>query len=329
MKIAPTSQFDQWLSSAKGTFPQPLRAFFFRRRKKGMKISAIVPWFGSKRTLAPTIVEELGRHRAYFEPFCGSLAVIFAKPETAHETVNDLHGDLINLAWVLQDEKTARVLYEAASRTLCHETLCEEAAAALKRPFDPRGWAADTARAYHFLVASWMSRNGVGGTRRNQLRFGKRYTPGGGHGGQRWANVVESMPDWHWRLRPVTILRGDGFDLLERIEDVAGVAIYADPPYLPSSLSRGRSAYEHNFTAEDHRRLAVLLGRFHHARVVVSYYDAPELAELYPAWTVRKCYRQKNLHVQNRRAEGKCEAPEVLLLNGPSFSAAQDTLFPE
>jgi len=61
----------------------------------------------------------------------------------------------------------------------------------------------------------------------------------------------------------------------------------------------------------------------------VSYYDAPELAELYPAWTVRKCYRQKNLHVQNRRAEGKCEAPEVLLLNGPSFSAAQDTLFPE
>lgn len=38
-----------------------------------MKISAIAPWFGSKRTLAPRIVEVLGEHRAYWEPFCGSL----------------------------------------------------------------------------------------------------------------------------------------------------------------------------------------------------------------------------------------------------------------
>lgn len=292
-----------------------------------MKIKAIAPWFGSKRTLAPTIVEELGAHRAYFEPFCGSLAVLFAKPESAHETVIDLHGDLINLARVLQDEATARLLYEAASRTLCHETLFDQAANALKKPCDPRSGAPDMVRAYDFLVASWMGRNGVGGTKRKDASFAVRYTPSGGHGGQRWANVVDSMPAWHQRLRRVTILRGDGFEMLERIEDVAGVAIYADPPYLPSSVSRGGSAYEHEFSGEDQRRLAKLLSRFHRARVVVSYYDAPELAELYPGWTVRKCYRQKHLHVQNRRGEGKCEAPEVLLLNGPSRAGSQGSLF--
>ena len=294
-----------------------------------MKISAIVPWFGSKRTLAPTIVEELGPHRAYFDPFCGSLAVVMAKPESAHETVNDLHGDLVNLAWVLQDEETCQALYEAAARTLCHEELFKQAARAIAEPFCPSSLKEEIGRAYHFLVISWMGRNGVGGTRCNQQTFGKRYTPGGGHGGQRWANVVESMPAWHQRLRRVTILRTDGLELIGKIEDAPGVAIYADPPYLKSTLSRGGGAYEHDFSAEDHRRLADALRRFRRARVVVSYYDAPELAELYPAWTVRKCYRQKNLHVQNRRAEGKCEAPEVLLLNGPSFSAAQDTLFPE
>ena len=60
-------------------------------------INAVVPWFGSKRTLAAEIVRQLGPHRAYWEPCCASLAVLLAKPPTAHETVSDLHGDVINL----------------------------------------------------------------------------------------------------------------------------------------------------------------------------------------------------------------------------------------
>ena len=38
------------------------------------KNTALAPWFGSKRNLAPTIAEELGPHCCYFEPFCGSVA---------------------------------------------------------------------------------------------------------------------------------------------------------------------------------------------------------------------------------------------------------------
>lgn len=41
-------------------------------KAKEPKITAIAPWFGSKRTLAPRIVAELGKHTSYFEPFCGS-----------------------------------------------------------------------------------------------------------------------------------------------------------------------------------------------------------------------------------------------------------------
>ena len=39
-----------------------------------MKIRALAPWFGGKRTLAPAIVQQLGKHTQYFEPFCGSMA---------------------------------------------------------------------------------------------------------------------------------------------------------------------------------------------------------------------------------------------------------------
>lgn len=37
---------------------------------------------------------------------------------------------------------------------------------------------------------------------------------------------------------------------------------------------------------DDHARLAKELLRFKRARVVVSYYDDPRLAELYPDWTI-------------------------------------------
>jgi site-specific DNA-adenine methylase len=33
-----------------------------------MKIKAIAPWYGSKRTLAPRIINQLGPHTTYVEP---------------------------------------------------------------------------------------------------------------------------------------------------------------------------------------------------------------------------------------------------------------------
>ena len=102
------------------------------------------------------------------------------------------------------------------------------------------------------------------------------------------------------------------------------MALYVDPPYLKDTRAGG-AKYLHEFEEDDHVRLAEMLGRFNQARVVVSYYDDPRLEQLYPGWTIRKCYRQKNLHVQNRRGAGTSVAPEVLLLNGPSLDNKQMT----
>jgi len=97
--------------------------------KSEMKIKAIAPWFGGKRNLAPKIIQLLGKHRVYWEPFCGSCAVLLAKEPCMMETVCDLHGDLINLARVLQKEDTAIELYKRVERTLMCEQLHKEAAA--------------------------------------------------------------------------------------------------------------------------------------------------------------------------------------------------------
>ena len=287
-----------------------------------MKIKAIVPWMGTKRGMAPLIAAQLGPHRAYWEPFAGSMAVLLAKPVVSQETANDLHGDLILLALVLQHDRWGPWLYRQLRRTLPSEEMHHVSRAQVQDPpvwsplrIDPfRLEEKDARRAFWFFINSWLGRNGVIGTKENNNHFCVRFTTNGGIQGTRFASAVDSIPAWRRRLREVTILRRDGFELLERIEDQPGTAIYCDPPYLEKGAT-----YIHDFTAADHDRLAACLARFERARVVLSYYDHPRLAELYPAgrWERIDCSRAKSLSVQGQRGSKSERAPEVLLVNGP------------
>lgn len=283
-----------------------------------MKIGAIAPWFGGKRIIASHIVRELGQHRKYDEPFCGDLAVLLAKTPATCETVNDLHGELVNLARILADEETAISLYGRLARLLMHEDLFHEAAQRWRdRGNVPASEPPDIDRAADYMVCAWFGRNGVAGTSSYNQGFCVRYTKNGGHAAKRWCSAVESIPAWHARLRHVTILNRDGFALLERLEDAAGCAIYCDPPYIVKGAK-----YIHDFADDDHDRLAKLLRRFKQARVVISYYDHPSLHDMYAGWQVQKLSVTKSLVNQGMRDQsGATKAPEVLLINGPSYSA--------
>ena len=290
------------------------------------KITAMAPWFGSKRTLASAIVDELGKHRAYWEPFCGSAAVFFAKAPCSQENLCDLHGGLITLAMVLASDRCIE-LYERGVRTLYCRALFERCKRDfVARQFTPPGSPRDVSdtdveNAWLYLVMSWMGRNGTAGSARVNYQMAMRWTPNGGSGPTRWRNAVESIPAWHNRLRNACILHADAFKVLPRISDEDGVVIYVDPPYFRHTRGDGGgSVYEHDFTDTQHRSLAAILQRFIHARVIVSYYDDPALEDLYPGWTKRRVYRHKNLHVQNRRGVGRALAPEVLLINGASYA---------
>lgn len=280
-----------------------------------MIIRALAPWYGCKRTLAPAIVKQLGRHRVYWEPFCGSMSVLFTKDVVAYETVNDLHGNLVNLARVVQYEETALELYGMVQRTLFTEDMVVQAREWLSLP--QKHFYRNTERAYWYMVFSWMGLNGVSGTPLSSTgTFAVRYTQGG-NGPTRWRSVAESIPDWHRRLQKVQILNRDAFEIIPRIEDVDATALYVDPPYLEKS-----SSYVHDLNPGEHTELARLLRSFKKARVVVSYYDHPALAELYPGWTKVPLAAAKSMANSSKREEkGRTEANEVLLVNGPSYDA--------
>lgn len=288
-----------------------------------MKIRALAPWFGGKRTMAPDIVAELGTHSYYAEGCAGGLSVIMAKPPCGHEYVCDLHGDLINLARVVASDELAPRLFDRLARTaLCEPMLAD--ADAVVRSGDYESDEPNVDRAYAYFVTSWGGRNGESGLSKNERgrTVAMRWSANGGGPGVRFKAAVDSIPAWWERLRAVTILRRDWFEFCPKIKDDAGTAIYVDPPYLAKS-----DEYLYDFdnndgeglAPDDHQRLADALGRFRKARVVVSYYAHPRLRELYPAdrWTHVDCSRSKHLTNQAGKAS---VAPEVLIINGKSYT---------
>ena len=68
---------------------------------------------GSKWSIADWIISYFPQHHSYLEPFLGSGAVLFNKPRSNIETVNDLDGNVVNLfEWIRKDpERLAREIY--------------------------------------------------------------------------------------------------------------------------------------------------------------------------------------------------------------------------
>lgn len=292
-----------------------------------MKLAHSLRGFGAKRTIAPAILEEVGPHRAWWEPFCGSMAMLLAKPPSRTEVVNDLHGDLINLARVVRDPVLGPKLYRILRRTLFAQELFRDSLAvvrgepspAVPAEDGPEAVAAlDVARAAHYFTVSWMGMNGVAGTSSLNSNYAVRYSSLGGDPAVRWRSAIRSIPGWRRRMERVTVLSMDAFTLLSKAEDDDGVVIYCDPPYLKKGAK-----YLHDFAAEDHAKLAALLFRFTKTRVIVSYYDHPDLAVMYPGWRVVHVKATKSVVNSGKRDTGGATvAPEVLLINQPPVGGA-------
>ncbi len=63
-------------------------------------------YYGAKTRLAPWIASLLPPDRTYIEPFAGSAAVLFAKPPSPTEILNDLDGAVVNFFRVLRRRST-------------------------------------------------------------------------------------------------------------------------------------------------------------------------------------------------------------------------------
>lgn len=293
-----------------------------------MKIKSIVPYYGGKRKMAGQIIELLGKHEMYFEPFCGSFAVLLAKKPSNFETAIDLDGRIANLVTVLADTESAQQLFTSMAHTLFSDDRLHDAQIHLATVDYTYSKIPNVPWAYQFMCASWMQRNGMAGLERD-CSLAVRWTKGGGSPTTRWQGVIDSVPAWCKRLQNVVMLNRSAFEVIPNITDKPDTAIYCDPPYPLSTRSTGGgNHYVHDFQeshdglfqrADEHEALADQLNEFKHARIVVSTYQNDKYDRLYADWEKINCKVMKNMAAQNKRGKAQLKpkmAPEVMFVKG-------------
>lgn len=239
-------------------------------------------YFGGKTSFAPTIAKLLPQHGHYVEPFCGSLAVLLAKPPSPMETVNDLDGDLMTFWRVLRDHphELARVC-----------ALTPHSRAEHRASYDRDG-CDDLERARRVWVTLTQGRGGI------PVRSGWRHYvhPAGTTGMPAYlAGYVDRMAVACARLQRVSLECRPALDLIARYGSSPDVLLYVDPPYLASTrsasdggLRSGTRRYEHEMLTEAEHRdlLAALLGC--RAAVVLSGYPSGLYDGLLAGWDRRE-----------------------------------------
>ena len=228
--------------------------------------------------MAKEIVSLMPPHRSYLEPFFGSGAVLFSKPPSPIETVNDIDSDIVNFFTVLreQPEELARLIYLTPyAREVFND-------AHHNRGDDPLD------KAYRFAIRSKM---GFGFKTYTQTGF-KMDISGrqGSYAVRAWAKMPELVTQLSERLRMVQIEQRPALDLIRRF-NFDNVLIYADPPYLLDT--RGGRQYRHEMTEQDHLDLLETLKQ-HKGPAILSGYPHEMYDRELIGWNriARKAYNQ-------------------------------------
>lgn len=261
-----------------------------------------IRWFGSKTRIAPKIAALFPPHRLYIEAFAGSLAVLFAKPPSEIEVVNDKHHDLVNLYRVMRaepDEFLRRIQLTPFARQEMLDGY---------RP-DPN--LPPVERAVRFFAYPWQNHASAGG--RSSISGFTIDSPNSySHKVDQYVAAKNRLPEQMARLWKVIIENRDAIELIGIYGRHDSTLIYADPPYLRGEhAERGKwDKYRHEFEDDDHTRLAEAL-RAVPAKCVVSYYSDPRLAELYPNWHQIPIAGARRNTISNKTTP----APEIVLTN--------------
>jgi len=217
-----------------------------------------LPYIGGKNRLATKIISLLPEHTTYVEAFAGGAQVLFHKPPSNVEVLNDLDFDVVNFFRVCQwhyEELVRYLRFCLASRKL-HELHVKTDPAVLT----------DIQRAGRFF---YLQKNSFGGLIVKQ-KFHYGVIQPSNYNLERIPEVIEQA---HRRLARVQVESLPYEQVLERY-DRATTVFYLDPPYWERKL------YKFNFTAPQfidlERRLRALKGKF-----ILSLDDRTEVRNLF------------------------------------------------
>lgn len=199
-------------------------------------------YYGGKQKLAPEIVPLIPDHTLYSEPFCGGAAILFAKPPSVIEVVNDTNTELINFYKVIQEDFIS--LEKKVRITLHSRRLFDDAKVIYNNPhlFTPleRAWAVWTQASQSFASM-------LGGT------FGYDKTKKASTSKKITNKRLQFTEEIAIRLQNVQIECADALYIIQS-RDSDQAFHYCDPPYFNSDCG-----HYTGYTRDDMNRLLQLL----------------------------------------------------------------------
>ncbi|HET6385584.1 MAG TPA: DNA adenine methylase [Armatimonadota bacterium] len=271
-------------------------------------INSPFKWVGGKSRLRKQIIELLPPHTCYVELFAGAAWVLFAKPPSDVEVLNDVDQDLVSFFRVVKErpeELIASFEWELVARAE-FERLAELAPKDLS----------DVQRAhrfYYLIMAGW-------GGELNYPRFQTSITDGG-HGNR----LIGALKTLQQRLRPVherlatVIIENLDWEICLDRYDRGGTVVYIDPPYPGNKCN-----YAHNMRDwEQHRQLYERLKRAK-CRWILSSYDSEETRALYHDYYIIPVQSSSGMNTE--RAQGTRTINKEVLIT--SFAPPNRLLLP-
>ena len=224
-----------------------------------------IPYIGGKNRLAKKIISMLPEHTTYVEAFAGGAQVLFHKPPSNVEVLNDLDFEIVTFFRVCQwhyDELVRYLRFCLASRRL-HELHVKSDPAILT----------DIQRAGRFF---YLQKNSFGGLiLKQKFHYGiaqpSNYNP------ERIPEIIERT---HRRLARVQIESLPYEQVLEKY-DRPTTCFYLDPPYW------GPKLYRFNFCDNDFMLLAERLARLK-GRFILSLNDRPEVRQTFKIFRIER-----------------------------------------
>lgn len=279
--------------------------------KEDMKVTALVPWYGSNRMNAHRVGDLFRGCEWVGIPFAGGMCeVAHIKARTV--LVNDLHRHVINLACCVGSPYAREQMVKALTDLPFHPDVLGYAqmhCIEMERAgwdFSRRDSSPDPQWATNYFISQWMGRSGEAGSDK-EFKGGIpiRWNAGGGDSNVRYRSALQSLASWSEVMQRCTFSTLDFREFLGNClkHDAPKHGIYSDAPF-----PAGGEKYKHKFTEKDHRDLRDLLVKFERAKVVVRYYDHALIRELYPV------DRWEWIEFPGRKSSN-AEAPEVLIVN--------------
>ena len=242
-------------------------------------MKAVMKYPGSKWSIAGWIISFFPEHHSYLEAFFGSGAVLFNKPRSSIETVNDLDGNVVNLfEWIKKDpERLAHEIYFTPyARQIYEDAFAGEPQDSLQK-------------AVNFYIRLNMGH----GFRTTGEKVGWKNDVQGrerAYAAADWMKLPEKIMQAAERLRGVQIENRPAAELIKRFSHPK-VLVYADPPYMLGT--RHGKQYRCEMEDGDHSELLDVLLE-HKGPVILSGYENDLYNDRLKGWHREEttCYSQ-------------------------------------